>query len=80
MPLKLRRECRRLRLTVREAELISLVIAGETFKRAADQMHCQLETVKFHSRNLKRKLRAQTMAQAVGILLLPQSAANQKPS
>ena len=56
-----------LRLTRREAELISLLGQGRTPRDAAAEMQLSVETVRTHTRNLYRKLDVSDRAAAVAI-------------
>ncbi|SDH66239.1 response regulator transcription factor [Roseospirillum parvum] len=57
------------RLSVREAEILGLIIDGGTNKEIARRLEVQEITVKVHLRNVYRKLGAANRAQAVRIAL-----------
>lgn len=57
------------RLSVRERDILGLMIAGGTNKEIARQLEVQEITVKVHLRNIYRKLGAANRAQAVRIAL-----------
>lgn len=57
-------------LTRREADVLSLLTAGERVDRIAESLGISARTVEFHLSNARRKLGARTREQAVAIALL----------
>jgi DNA-binding CsgD family transcriptional regulator len=57
-------ERRRVRLTKREAEVLSLVILGKSSKEVADALYVSKRTVDFHLANVYNKLNVNNRIQA----------------
>ncbi len=60
-------ECRRVHLTKREAEILSLLSAGMTNKQIARELSIELATVKNHVHNILDKLEVHSRMQAVAV-------------
>ncbi len=56
-------------LTAREAELLRLLVDGHSYKTAASTMRVSLDTVRFHIRQVYRKLRVHSKSEAVALAL-----------
>jgi DNA-binding CsgD family transcriptional regulator len=69
---KVRRECAKYRLSVRQQEAVQLLLDGETLKGAASRMGCSIERVKQHRRRIRQKIGEPTLIQALFKLLVPQ--------
>jgi len=54
-------------LTRRETEVLQLIAAGKTYTQIADELLISKETTKVHTRNIYKKLQANTKAEAVSI-------------
>jgi DNA-binding NarL/FixJ family response regulator len=61
------RERRRVHLTAREAEILSLLAAGLTNKQIAQRLSIELPTVKHHVHHILEKLDVHSRAQAVAV-------------
>jgi RNA polymerase sigma factor (sigma-70 family) len=55
-------------LTVREQEVISMVVAGMLNKQIADQLGTAENTIKIHRSRAMKKMHAQSMAELVRIM------------
>ncbi|MFN8335680.1 MAG: response regulator transcription factor [Cyclobacteriaceae bacterium] len=54
-------------LTRRETEVLQLIAGGKTYTQIAEDLSISKETTKVHTRNIYRKLQANTKAEAVSI-------------
>ncbi|HMV09916.1 MAG TPA: response regulator transcription factor [Cyclobacteriaceae bacterium] len=54
-------------LTRRETEVLQLIAGGKTYTQIAEELSISKETTKVHTRNIYRKLQANTKAEAVSI-------------
>jgi DNA-binding NarL/FixJ family response regulator len=52
-------------LTPREKEVLSGLVNGSSYKAIADHLHISLETVRFHFRNIYKKLHVHSQSEAV---------------
>ncbi len=52
-------------LTTREKEILSRLVEGHNFKSIADSLFISLDTVRFHFRNIYRKLHVHSKSEAV---------------
>lgn len=52
-------------LTKREKEILSKLVEGNNFKAIADSMFISMETVRFHFRNIYKKLHVHSQSEAV---------------
>ena len=52
-------------LTPREKEILSKLVEGNNFKAIADSMQISIETVRFHFRNIYKKLHVHSQSEAV---------------
>jgi len=57
-------DCRRVRLTKREIEVLSLIAQGHSSKEAADKLYVSKRTVDFHLANIYDKLQVNNRVQA----------------
>lgn len=71
MAKQLAKACRRFHLTERELEVLSLLAEGETWKGIAARLGVSISTIRFHSRNMLRKIGAQNAVSAVAKIFLP---------
>jgi LuxR family quorum-sensing transcriptional regulator LasR len=53
------------KLTTRESEVLSWLVAGETSIEIAKRLHCSRSNVEFHIKNLRRKFQANSRRQVV---------------
>ncbi|MCQ1529641.1 helix-turn-helix domain-containing protein [Lutispora saccharofermentans] len=56
------------KLTVRESEIVALLLKGRTYKMVADELHLSENTVKTHIKNIYSKLNIQSKAELVNLL------------
>jgi DNA-binding CsgD family transcriptional regulator len=56
-------------LTLRETETLHELSQGATEKASAENMGCSPDTIDFHRRNIRKKLRAATTIHALAIVL-----------
>jgi len=70
LPQKLRDECAKFKLTVRQTEAFGLLACGRTQKETADLMGCSVRTVEAHSTRARQKIGAPNTAGAVTRLFL----------
>jgi DNA-binding CsgD family transcriptional regulator len=70
LPELLKLHCDGFRLTEREQQALYCLARGQTEKAAADSMGCSPKTVKFHSKNFRRKIHAPNTAAAIAKLWL----------
>jgi DNA-binding CsgD family transcriptional regulator len=61
-------ECDKFGLTIRERQTLVLLMGGQTTKAVAGLLGCEQRTIEFHARNLRGKMRAHSMVHAVAIL------------
>lgn len=54
-------------LTRRETEVLQLIASGKTYTQIADELSISKETTKVHTRNIYKKLQANTKSEAVSI-------------
>lgn len=52
-------------LTAREKEILTGLVEGNSFKAIADSLFISIETVRFHFRNIYRKLHVHSQSEAV---------------
>ena len=52
-------------LTKREKEVLTGLVEGNSYKAIADQLNISLETVRFHFRNIYKKLHVHSQSEAV---------------
>lgn len=52
-------------LTKREKEVLSGLVEGNSYKAIADKLHISIETVRFHFRNVYKKLHVHSQSEAV---------------
>lgn len=52
-------------LTPREKEVLSGLVEGQSIKAIADSLHISIETVRFHFRNIYKKLHVHSQSEAV---------------
>lgn len=52
-------------LTKREKEVLSGLVEGNSYKAIANQLHISIETVRFHFRNVYKKLHVHSQSEAV---------------
>jgi DNA-binding NarL/FixJ family response regulator len=52
-------------LTPREKEVLSGLVEGHSIKAIADSLHISIETVRFHFRNIYKKLHVHSQSEAV---------------
>jgi DNA-binding NarL/FixJ family response regulator len=52
-------------LTPREKEILSGLVEGHNFKFIADSLFISIETVRFHFRNIYKKLHVHSQSEAV---------------
>ncbi|MCB0729887.1 MAG: response regulator transcription factor [Ignavibacteriae bacterium] len=52
-------------LTPREKEVLSGLVSGSSYKAIADHLHISVETVRFHFRNIYKKLHVHSQSEAV---------------
>jgi DNA-binding NarL/FixJ family response regulator len=52
-------------LTPREKEILSGLVEGNSFKAIADSLFISIETVRFHFRNIYKKLHVHSQSEAV---------------
>jgi DNA-binding NarL/FixJ family response regulator len=65
------RAARRCRLTRREIQVLNLIVLGESWKSTAGTLGISLSMVRLHSKNLLRKIGAQSPAAAVAKIFCP---------
>lgn len=71
IPRVLIRAARRFKLTQRELDVLDMLIVGESWKTTAVRLEISVSMVRVHSKNLLRKINAQTVANAVAKIFCP---------
>ena len=69
-PAKLKAAAKRFRLSPRELQCLVLLCSGETIKGTAGRLGISMDTVRFHMKGFRRKIKSQNCLHTLAILLL----------